>query len=93
MALRFKEGERRSFRVDSWRLKDPNFDEGRRERSRALLRSLKKSIFMYRSHILPTQDGMNYHTKNKSFRKKSWVYIIKPEVDPFSSSDPELIVS
>lgn len=55
----------------------------------------KKSIFIYRdTYSTVTQDGMNYHTKkNIISKKKSWVYIIKPEVDPFSSSDPELIVS
>ena len=51
-----------------WRI--PILMKGEAERSRGPYYVPKKSrFFMYRSHILPTQDGMNYHTKNHHFEK------------------------
>lgn len=77
-----------------WRI--PILMKGEAERSRGpYYVPIKSRFFMYTGiHILPTQDGMSFsHKKTIISKKKSWVYIIKPEVDPSSSSDPELIVS
>ena len=53
-----------------WRI--PILMKGEAERSRAPYYVPKKSrFFMYRSHILPTQDGMSFSHKKPSFRKKN----------------------
>ena len=72
-----------------WRI--PILISGRRERSRAAYYVAKKIDFHvpYRDTYSTYPRWHEFFTQKTEFRKtKSSVYIIKPEVDPFSSSDP-----